>query len=154
MQTCPHDTKEACPICDKQQGQVVGGVVYEDELVYVHHVYDDEGPTFLGYVRLETKRHTPSFAELTTDEALAIGQLTARLSRALKACTGGDHVYVFFYGDHVPHLHLHIWARYPGTPEEYWRTRVDEWSGSPKGGQDEVGVLSQRLRAFLKENPA
>ncbi|MGH2481356.1 MAG: HIT family protein, partial [Ktedonobacteraceae bacterium] len=73
--------------------------------------------------------------------------------RALKACTGGDHVYVFFYGDHVAHLHLHIWARYPGTPEEFWRTRVDEWSGSPKGGKDEVVALSQRLRAFLKENP-
>jgi hypothetical protein len=49
---------------------------------------------------------------------------------------------------------LHIWARYPGTPEEYWRERVDEWSGSPKGGKDEVVALSQRLRAFLAENPA
>jgi len=145
---------EACPICSKQQGQVVGGVVYEDELVYTHHIYIDKEPTFLGYVRLETKRHVPSFAELTPAEAQAIGSLTARLSRALKACTGADHVYVFFYGDHVPHLHLHIWARYPGTPEEYWRERVDEWSGSPKGGKDEVVALSQRLRAFLAENPA
>lgn len=145
---------EACPICSKQQGQVVGGVIYEDNLVYTHHVYNKEEPTFLGYVRLETKRHVPSFAELTNAEAQEIGSLTSRLSRALKACTGADHVYVFFYGDHVPHLHLHIWARYPGTPEEYWREHVDEWSGSPKGSRDEVGALSQRLRTFLAENPA
>ncbi len=145
---------EACPLCSKHQGQVVGGAIYEDELFYAHHIYDDEEPTFLGYVRLEAKRHVPSYAELTTAEAQAIGSLTARLSRVLKACTGADHVYVYFYGDHVLHLHLHIWARYPSTPEEFWRTRVGEWSGSPKGGQGEVVALSQRLHASLAENPA
>lgn len=142
---------ETCPICTKHQNQseIIGGPVYEDDLVYAHHVFNKKEPTFLGYVRAETKRHVPSFAELTTAEAQAIGLLTTRLSGALKECVGADHVYVFFYGDHVPHLHLHIFARYPGTPEEYWRERVDEWSDSPKGGADEVAALSQRLRSFL-----
>lgn len=154
MTTHSHEQTEACPICGKHQGEVPGGVIYEDELIYVNHVFNKTEPTFLGYVRLETKRHVPSYAELTPEEARTIGTFTSRLSRALKACTGGDHVYVFFYGDHVAHLHLHIWARYPGTPEEFWRDRVDEWSGSPKGGLDEVAALNKRLSAFLKENPA
>ena len=140
---------ETCPICVKHQGSVIGGPIYEDDLVYAHHVSRNQGQTFLGYVRAETKRHVPSFAELTLAEAQAIGQLITRLSRALKDCSGADHVYVFFYGDHVPHLHLHIFARYPGTPEEYWRERVDEWSGSPKGGAEEITVLCDRLRSSI-----
>lgn len=140
---------EECPICAKHKGQVPGGLIYEDELVYAHHVYNQSGETFLGYVRAETKRHVPSFAELTPAEAQAVGLLTTHLSRALKECAGADHVYVFFYGDHVPHLHLHIFARYPGTPEEYWRNRVDEWPGSPKGGANEVTAFCERLRASL-----
>jgi diadenosine tetraphosphate (Ap4A) HIT family hydrolase len=146
------DTMAECPICAKQQGEVLGGPIYQDELVYAHHVYNREGPTFLGYVRAETRRHAPSFAELTPEEAQAVGLLIARLSKAIKACTGADHVYAFFYGDHVPHLHVHVFARYPGTPEEYWRERVDEWSQSPKGGADEVAALAQRLRDYLAES--
>ena len=149
----PQAPLEACPICVKQQGEVIGGPVYQDDLVYANHVYNPEGPTFLGYVRVETRRHAPSFAELTPAEAQAVGVLMARVSRAIKACTGADHVYAFFYGDHVPHLHVHLFARYPGTPEEFWRERVDEWSESPKGGADEVAALCQRLRGFLAENP-
>jgi histidine triad (HIT) family protein len=145
---------DECPICAKQRSSVIGGPVYEDDLLYAHHVANDEGPTFLGYVRAETKRHVPSFAELTQTEAQALGLLITRLSRALKCCTGADHVYVFFYGDHVPHLHLHIFARYPGTPEEYWRERVGEWYGSPKGGTEEITALCDRLRSSLARQAA
>lgn len=148
------DTTGACPICAKQRGEVIGGAVYQDGLVYAHHVYNPNEPTFLGYVRAETRRHVPSFAELTSEEAQAIGLLISRLSRALKTCAGADHVYAFFYGDHVPHLHVHVFARYPGTPEEFWRERVDEWPESPKGGADEVTALVRRLRAYLAENAA
>jgi diadenosine tetraphosphate (Ap4A) HIT family hydrolase len=140
---------DTCPICTKQQSAVTGGPLMAGDLVYAHHVYCAGDDNFLGYVRLETRRHVPSFAELTPAEAQAIGTQIMCLSRALKDCTGADHVYAFFYGDHVPHLHLHIFARYPGTPEEFWRERVDEWSGSPKGGAAEVAALCDRLRAAL-----
>ena len=147
------ETAVACPICAVQRGAVIGEPVYQDDLVYARHVYNPDGPTFLGYVRVETRRHTPSFAELSAAEARAVGQLITRVSRALKACAGADHVYAFFYGDHVPHLHVHGFARYPGTPEEFWRERVDEWPGSPKGDAAAVAALCQRLRGFLAENP-
>ncbi|HEX6541591.1 MAG TPA: HIT family protein [Ktedonobacterales bacterium] len=150
-----NQTAEECPICAKQQsGDVVGGPIYQDDLVFAHHVFNTKEPTFLGYVRAETKRHVPSFAELTPAEAQAIGMLISRLSRALKECAGADHVYAFFYGDHVAHLHVHVFARYPGTPEEFWRERVDEWSQSPKGGVEEVAALAQRMRAYLADGAA
>lgn len=140
---------EDCPICAKHQGTVIGGPIYEDDLLYAHHGQYYQGETYLGYLRVETKRHVPSFAELSDAEAQAVGLLVTRLSRALKDCAGADHVYEFFYGDHVPHLHVLLYARYPGTPQEYWRERVDEWPGAPKGGADEIAALSERLRASL-----
>jgi histidine triad (HIT) family protein len=145
---------DACPICAKHKGSVVGDPLYQDDLVYAHHAYEDQGESYLGYLRVETQRHVPSFAELTAAEAQAVGLLVTRLSRALKDCAGADHVYVYYYGDRTPHLHVLLFARYPGTPEEYWRDRLYEWSGSPKGGAAEVAVLSDRLRSSMESAAA
>lgn len=142
---------EECPICAKHNGSVVGDPIYQDDLVYARHAFDeDEEKTYLGYVRIETQRHVPSFAELTAAEAQAVGLLVTRLSRALKDGAGADHVYAYFYGDRIPHLHVLLFARYPGTPKEYWRDRMDEWEGSPKGGANEVAAFSDRLRSSLE----
>jgi hypothetical protein len=43
----------------------------------------------------------------------------ARLSKALKTCTGAEKVYVEAYYEVVPHLHLLLTARYPGTPQMF-----------------------------------
>jgi diadenosine tetraphosphate (Ap4A) HIT family hydrolase len=76
---------ETCSIRAKQQGSVIGGPIYEDDLVYAHHAHFDEGPTYLGHLMVETRRHTPDFADLMPTETQAIGLLVARLSSALKA---------------------------------------------------------------------
>jgi histidine triad (HIT) family protein len=52
-------------------------------------------------------------------------------------------------GHHAAHLHVHVFHRYPGTPEEFWFTRVDDWPEAPKGGPDEIAAVSERLRATL-----
>ena len=146
---------EECLFCRIQKGLIplAGGPIYEDELVYAHHFHTDEWPAYLGHLLLETKRHTPDFAELTAAESQAIGQFITRLSQALKACTGAEKVYVTFYGEATPHLHIHITARYPDTPVEYLRWNVEDWPGAPKGNRDEVTALSERLRVFLTSNP-
>ena len=148
---------ETCFFCDIQQGRTptIGGSIYEDDLVYAHHWDDgpDEKLHYSGHVVLETKRHTPDFANLTLAESQAIGLLITRLSRALKVCTGAEKVYVVFYGEVTPHLHVHLTARYPNTPPEYLRWNVEKWPGAPGGDADEIVDLSQRLSAFLRENP-
>jgi hypothetical protein len=73
----------------------------------------------------------------------------ARLSLALKACTGAEKVYVECYGEVTPHLHLFLTARYPNTPDEYLRWNVEQWPGAPRGGVEEIAALCQRLRAAL-----
>src|SRR4051795_1956313 len=66
-------------------------VVYEDDRFYVAHPLDVGEPSYLGSLMTVTKRHAPGFAELTADEAQALGLLLSHISRALKAATGAGH---------------------------------------------------------------
>jgi histidine triad (HIT) family protein len=142
---------ETCLFCAIQRGHrpPTGGAVYEDDLVYAHHWQDEDGPTYLGHVMVETKRHTPDFADLTPAEAQAIGLLITRLSSAMKRCTDAEKVYAVFYGEVTPHLHVHLTARYPNTPPHYLRWRVEEWPDAPHGQADDIAALCQRLRDTL-----
>lgn len=145
-----------CLFCNIQQGvtQPTGGPIYEDDLVYAHHAHFDEGPAYLGSLALETKRHTPDFADLTSAEAQALGLLIARLSRALKICTGAEKVYVEFYAEVTPHLHAFLTARYPNTPAEYLRWNVKHWPDAPRGDEQAIAALCQRLRSALANIPS
>jgi diadenosine tetraphosphate (Ap4A) HIT family hydrolase len=98
----------------------------------------------------ELKRHAPGLADQTDEEARALGMLVAHLSQALKASEGAEHVYALVLGDHVPHLHVHVVARYPGAPREYWGLHVDEWPNAPQGGPEEIEAVCQRLRQALQ----
>lgn len=146
---------EECLFCRIQKGliPVAGGSIYEDELVYAHHFHTDTWPAYLGHLLVETKRHTPDFADVTASESQAIARLITRLSKALKACTGAEKVYVTFYGEVTPHLHVHLTARYPDSPAEYLRWNVEDWPDAPKGNWDDIAALSERLRSFLMNHP-
>ena len=141
-----------CYFCDKHQGLIAvpGGAIYEDDLVYASHVYHDDEPTYLGSVLAETKRHAAGFAELPDADAQALGLLISRLSRALKACTGAEKVYVVFYGEVGPHVHVYVTARYAGVPEAYWRWLIEEWPDAPRGGEPEVTALVGLLREHIR----
>lgn len=140
-----------CLFCQIQYNlvPVIGGPIYEDELVLATHYSYDQLPVYLGYLVVQTKRHAPTFADLTDCEAKAVGLLITRLARALKECTDVERCYVVFFGEATPHLHIFITARYPGTPPEYWRSNVHRWPGAPKGGAAEIVALCDQLRACL-----
>jgi diadenosine tetraphosphate (Ap4A) HIT family hydrolase len=152
--TTSEDRTTDCFICRKHRGQVLvpGGAIYEDDLVYAGHAQIREGQTvaYLGYLMVEPKRHTPGLTDLTDIEAQSLGLLVARVSRALKASEGAEHVYAFVLGDLVPHLHIHVVPRYPNAPREYWGVHVDEWPNAPHGGLQEIADLCARLRSCLQ----
>jgi histidine triad (HIT) family protein len=129
-----------------------GGAVYEDDLVYAGHaaIPGGQATAYLGALLVEPRRHIPGLADLTDREAQRVGLLVARLSRALRVSEGAEHVYLFVLGHQVPHLHIWVVPRYPGTPQEYWGTRVDEWPGAPRGGPQEIANLCERLRVHLR----
>jgi histidine triad (HIT) family protein len=67
----------------------------------------------------------------------------------LREAAGAEHVYAQVIGDGVPHLHVHLVARYPGTPREYWWQRIKEWPDARRGWEPEIAEFVGRLRAFL-----
>ena len=143
-----------CFVCQKHRGEILlpGGAIYEDDLVYAGHAQIPEGQAtaYLGYLMVEPKRHVAGLADLTDAEAQAIGLMVTRLSRALKACTAAEHIYLFVLGHHVAHLHIHVVPRYPGAPRQYWGIHVDEWPEAPHGGPNEIADLCAQLRAHLE----
>jgi diadenosine tetraphosphate (Ap4A) HIT family hydrolase len=61
-----------------------------------------------GFAYLEPKRHIRFITELDGAEAETFGRVLARATCVLKEATGVDVVYVYIFGDGVPHLHLHL----------------------------------------------
>ena len=140
-----------CLFCQIPVGEipVPGGMIYEDELVCACHYSHSGTPEYLGNILVQPKRHAKTFAELTDDEARAMGLLIARVARALGGCCGAERAYVEFYGEVSPHLHVFLTARYPGVPSGYWRWKIGDWPDAPRGGVAEIAALSERLRAYV-----
>jgi len=67
-----------------------------------------------GFAYLEPKRHIRHINELDGPEAATFGPALARSTGALKDATGAAVVYVYIFGDGVPHLHLHLAPHRPG----------------------------------------
>jgi histidine triad (HIT) family protein len=145
-----------CLICRKHKGEVTvpGGVIFENDLIYICHaqLFGEEKDHYLGHVFVESKRHVPELADLTEQEAQAIGLWTSRLAKALLQTEGMEHIYSFFIADGVPHVHVHVIGRRPGAPREYWGLKVDEWPDAPKGGEVEIAQVADRLREYLSEH--
>jgi histidine triad (HIT) family protein len=146
-----------CFVCRKHRGEVTvpGGAILQDDLFYCGHAQIREGQSYayLGYLMLEPRRHLHGVEDLNRREAARLGPTLSRVARALRESEGAERVYVFVLGEHVPHLHMHIIARYPGAPREYWGTRVDEWPDGPHGGPSEIAALCGRVRARLSALP-
>lgn len=147
-----------CFVCRKHRDRgtlIPGGPVAEDELIVVSHIVPPdalgrEGATaYLGHLFVEPKRHAAGLADLTDAEARSAGWWCTLVSRALRDVAGAEHVYAAVIGDAVPHLHIHLLARFPGTPREYWWTRVDEWPEARRGGVAEIGALVRELSAYI-----
>jgi diadenosine tetraphosphate (Ap4A) HIT family hydrolase len=155
------ESTSGCLFCDLAAGAVepVGVPIYADDLVTASHVYDyatasEDTPTYLGNIYAQTRRHVRSLAEMSDAEARAMGLLLARLSRAVKGCTGAEHVYAEFYAEVVPHVHFLVVARYAGTPRAFWRWRVTEWPDAPRGARADVAVLASKLREVIAQEAA
>jgi histidine triad (HIT) family protein len=145
----------SCFVCDKHRAldDLPGGALLADGPVVVAHLplttpAGTAETAYLGHLIVEPRRHLAGLGDLDPDEAAAFGRASARASAALRA-HGAEHVYAAVIGHRVEHLHLHLLPRYPGTPREFWWTRVDEWPDAPRGGAPAIAALSERLRSLL-----
>ncbi|RFB13614.1 HIT family protein [Bacillus sp. HNG] len=145
---------EDCFICKKHNGliQTAGETIYEDELVYVGHIDHNGEDSYLGHIMIDLKRHAPTLADLTIEEAKAFGIIMARVSNALKESEQAEHIYSFVSGNAVPHLHMHIVPRYPNTPIEFWGPMaVYDWPQAPMGNNEQIVQICRRLKGALEK---
>ncbi len=150
------DATAECVVCRKHRGEVTapGGLVFANDLISVYHaqLWGEEKDHYLGHFFVESNRHVPQLADLNEQEAQAIGVWASRVAQALLQTEGMEHVYAFYIGDGVPHVHVHVIGRRPGAPREYWGSKVDEWPGAPRGGEAEIAQVADRVRVYLREH--
>jgi histidine triad (HIT) family protein len=144
---------DPCLVCREHSGDVVipGGFLIETANVIAFHCppLPNAREPYLGYLFVTPRRHTPSFAELTHEEAGDVGVAMSRLCAALTSL-GAERVYTVTIGHDVPHLHVHLVPRWPETPPEIsWRD-VDSWTGARRGDADDVAAMASQLRTSLE----
>ena len=61
-----------------------------------------------GFAHLEPHRHIPYITDLDGIEAATLGPVLAETTAALRAATSAEKVYVYVFGDRVPHLHFNL----------------------------------------------
>jgi histidine triad (HIT) family protein len=138
-----------CLVCSEVSGDVPipGGHLEDSQLVSVFHrpLLAPAIDVYMGYLFVTTKRHVPGFAGLGSAEAAAVGVAIARWSRALESA-GAEHVYVLRIGFNVPHLHVHLVPRWPGTPGDVAWIHVDDWPGARRGDAAQAAEVVAGLR--------
>ena len=101
-----------CPICRSLASDVPIA-----ELEVCRLMMSEDAPA-RGYAWLPFRRHVVELHELTEPEGAAFMRDIRRASRAIGAATGAVKLNYEIHGNTVPHLHLHIFPRYPGDPFE------------------------------------
>lgn len=141
----------SCFICDRQASADPTRLTESEHAVLLHYPCDENTPNvYRGHMFVEPKRHVTVFGELNDDEAAEVGRLMAAGSRLLTGTLGAEHVYVFSIQHMVPHVHIHLVPRYPGTPQEFWGgTNLAKWEAAPMIDGVEVESLVTELRAAL-----
>lgn len=99
-------TEPECDICSRKADKTFKRVeVWSDETWRLTmSLYS----SVKGFCYLEPKRHIRYITELDGREAKEFGMVMSHTSRAIKRAIGAKLVYVYIYGDHIPHLHVHL----------------------------------------------
>jgi diadenosine tetraphosphate (Ap4A) HIT family hydrolase len=87
--------------------------VWEDDLWRLSVVLHG---AVVGFAHLEPRRHIPFITDLDGPEAATLGPVLARATAALRAATAAEKVYVYVFGDRVPHLHVNLAPHLAGGP--------------------------------------
>jgi diadenosine tetraphosphate (Ap4A) HIT family hydrolase len=114
--------------------------IFENDYWRVCHAFNTSLPGWLVIVAL---RHIGTLAELTSEEAMSMGELTRKTSKALREVTGAVKTYSIQFAEHPDHshVHFHIVPRHESTPEEYRGKNIFHYLNVP----DEQAVpLEQR----------
>jgi diadenosine tetraphosphate (Ap4A) HIT family hydrolase len=111
----------------------------------VVHSFDTSLP---GWLVVVPRRHVEAMAELTEEEAAALGPLLRGASIALRRVTGCVKTYVMLYAERegFEHLHVHVVPRMPDMPADRQGPGVFEYlreTPLPESDRDAVAARLQ-----------
>ncbi|MEV0397697.1 HIT family protein [Polymorphospora rubra] len=112
------------------------------------------GTAVAGWLVLVPRRHVVTIADLTDEEAAALGTWQIRLSRALHTVTGCAKTYVAQFAEVAgfEHVHFHVVPRAHGLPHQFQGPRIFGLLGNPDQPcvtPAEVARISAALHAYL-----
>lgn len=142
----------ACLCCREVAGEIdlPGGLLVDGEYAVAFHLppLPQNARPYLGHCMVLARRHVDHLGDLSDPEAEAVARAARRVAAALRG-EGAERVHLAVIGTGVPHFHLHLFPRYPGTPDGTPWTELDALPGAPHGGATEVAALTGRLRARI-----
>jgi diadenosine tetraphosphate (Ap4A) HIT family hydrolase len=111
-----------------------------------------------GWLVLVPRRHVTSIADLTDEEAAALGTWQVRLSRALHAVTGCPKTYVaqFAEAPGFAHVHFHIMPRPADLAGSLRGPRIFGLMGPPEADQvsaERMNEIAAAVSRYLGDVP-
>lgn len=118
----------------------------------VAHCYNTSLP---GWMVLVLRRHAEAIDELTEEEAVELGQLLQRVSKALKVVTGCRKTYVVQFAEAAehPHVHFHVIPRMADQPAERRAMGIFSCLGVPEServSEETMNALAVKIRQYLE----
>jgi ATP adenylyltransferase len=145
-------TPATCDICRKHRGEgpLGGQLIGQVDGFWVYHAPPDEsGLTALGYLYIESDRHAGYLADLTDEEAEALGRLRSRLAAALRETLDPELVLAAVIGRGQAHFHEHLFCRHRGTPDGLPWHASDE--AAPRVDLQGIAKLVDQLKETLED---
>ena len=105
-----------CSACAEVAGEVSapGGVIFDNTLWFVsHHTGRFTDP---GELIVKTRRHCESLAELTREEAEALGPVLRSAIGALDRVTSAERIYAVSFNERIRHVHFLLLPRTRSMP--------------------------------------
>jgi diadenosine tetraphosphate (Ap4A) HIT family hydrolase len=134
--------EETCPVC--LRGRPADALA---ELEASFLLAGEDAPV-RGYCFLLLKRHALELYELSAEEGAAFMRDVQRASRAVHEITRAVKLNYEIHGNTIPHLHLHLFPRYPGDPFE-WQPINPRAVKTPVYAPGEFAEFAAGLRAAL-----
>lgn len=136
---------EECPIC--AEGRPTDVVVELD----ASWVTAPRAAALPGYVCVVARHHVAEPYELEGLERRRYWEELLWVAEAVRAETGAAKMNYEIHGNTVPHLHTHLFPRYPGDPFE--GRSIDGSATSFERTSEEIEVLAEAVRRRVGEPP-
>ena len=109
----------------------------------------NEDAAMRGYACLVFRRHAVELHDLSDAEGAAFMRDAQRLSAAVHRVTGAVKLNYEVHGNTIPHLHMHVYPRYPADPFEGGPIDIRRVQ-RPVYAPGEFTELRARLRTALR----